>query len=58
MKVLGSQGTLGLQEWHLLTCPDLGIFDFLHSIDPRKDEGVNSRAREAGDAAHELMSMS
>lgn len=47
-----------MQEWHLLTCPDLGIFDFLHSIDPRKDEGVNSRAREAGDAAHELMSMS
>lgn len=51
--MLGSQGTLGSQEWCLLTCPDLGIFDFLHPTDSSKDVGMNSRAKEARDAAHQ-----
>lgn len=56
VKVLGSQGILGSQEWHLPTCPDLGIFAFPHLTEPSKDVGVNSRARDG--AQLEPMSVS
>lgn len=45
VKVLGPLGTLGSQEWHLLVCPDLGMFAFLCLTEPSKDGGVNARVR-------------